>query len=178
VENSPEQLFTKHTPLALSLVNKYRSRRTFHLIEDMRSEAMIGLWKACIRYNPELHYSFSTIAYILIRGSIIDFLRRERVAIRGNGKRVELIYHDDQLDMREHDGQGFTGIIEHINMSVDLDWAFTRGDLSDIQVLTLREYYCSHKNLSEISKDHHRPYGQVLSAFHSGMESLKCAISV
>ena len=45
--------------------------------DDLRQEALIGLYKAALAYRPALS-SFSTFAYLCMRSNVLSFLRRQQ----------------------------------------------------------------------------------------------------
>jgi len=70
-----EQLFEKWMPYA-----EARAKQTLpqHLLEDGMQEAMIGLWDAVNKYNPDSGYQFNTFATTCIRNRIYNFIRKEK----------------------------------------------------------------------------------------------------
>jgi hypothetical protein len=106
----PEQLFVDHQPRAVAFANAYcRSinPHSAYLIEDITSEALLGLWQACLRFEQTdsvvsslcklaaainkqstcpvcgvaisayNNNTFWTFAYLRVRGAVIDYLRNK-----------------------------------------------------------------------------------------------------
>ncbi len=48
------------------------------------SEAMMALWKSCLRHRETTNNTFWTFAYLRVQGSITDYLRREKLMVRGD----------------------------------------------------------------------------------------------
>jgi RNA polymerase sigma factor (sigma-70 family) len=46
-------------------------------LEDLVAQGMVGLVEARRRFNPECGTSFVTFAWIRVRGSILDYIRKE-----------------------------------------------------------------------------------------------------
>lgn len=63
----PEELFKENTKIAYKIANKYSKSGEK---DDITQMALEGLWKSCIKYNPELGYAFSTFSYYYIEGEI------------------------------------------------------------------------------------------------------------
>lgn len=68
----PEQLFLKNIKLAHRVLRS--SYPTFGQNEDMQQEALLGLWKACLSYDPSKG-RFSTYAWYCILNQIRYALR-------------------------------------------------------------------------------------------------------
>lgn len=79
---SPLQLFSSHTPLAYSLVNKMGgygfARRTGVDIEDLQQVALWGLWHAAQRFDESKGFQFSTFAHRCISGYLLTHTRYYR----------------------------------------------------------------------------------------------------
>jgi len=187
----PERLFEDNISWAVNLAKKYSCQKnTRHLKDDIYSEARIGLWRACMRFDASQNLAFSTIAYLLIRGAILDFLRKEKIHVRlsRNEKPVQFI----SLGLGTTDGRGSghprelhrqIGAaltdnrsemdISSIHADTYLDWTEGRGELTEIQSITLRKYYREGKSLREIADESTRPYRRTAAAFRSGVEILR-----
>ena len=90
---TPEQLFSDHIGRVKALVNSYCGKRFGFLKEDIESEAMTGLWQACLRHQETTNNTFWTFAYTRVWGAVIDFLRRERLLVRMDGHRYGVMVH-------------------------------------------------------------------------------------
>ncbi len=71
--------FTDLAVLAAPLMESVIARFTVPLSEkdDLRQEALIGLYKAALAYRPALA-SFSTFAYLCMRSNVLSFLRGQQ----------------------------------------------------------------------------------------------------
>jgi RNA polymerase sporulation-specific sigma factor len=71
--------FTDLAALAAPLMESVIARFTVPLSEkdDLRQEALIGLYKAALAYRPALA-SFSTFAYLCMRSNVLSFLRGQQ----------------------------------------------------------------------------------------------------
>lgn len=68
-----EELFEKNTLMAYKIANKYRTNYQKEY-EDIKQEALLGLWKACQGYD-ESRGCFSTYAYPCISNTINIYIR-------------------------------------------------------------------------------------------------------
>lgn len=62
---TPEELFESHIRLVYWVL--YRYFPSIAEDEDMRQLALIGLWRACLRYDPSFGCQFSTLAVKYVR---------------------------------------------------------------------------------------------------------------
>lgn len=70
-----EELFEKNTLMAYKIANKYRTNYNRYY-EDIKQEALLGLWRACQTYNEST--KFSTYAYVCIKNTVNMYIRRFR----------------------------------------------------------------------------------------------------
>lgn len=70
----PEELFEKNQKLVYSIL--WRKFPTFARDEDIRQEAMLGLWKACLSWNPSKR-KFSTYSTRCILNQIYMYFRKQ-----------------------------------------------------------------------------------------------------
>ena len=107
-----EQLFSDHLPRATLVADnycrKFNALRTIK--EDIRSESACGLWEACLRYNPTTNNTFWTFAYLRIRGSIVDYCRRQKIFLRdwevkSGRKNIEIVSLSDCVVSTGHSGE-------------------------------------------------------------------------
>lgn len=68
-----EQLFNENINFAYSIANKYMNYSLE--IEDIRQQALMGLWKAAMIYDETRGFKFITLANTVIRNSINTYLR-------------------------------------------------------------------------------------------------------
>lgn len=71
-----EELFERNTLMAYKIANKYRINYLKEY-DDIKQEALVGLWKACEKYNDSKG-AFSTYAYICISNNINIYIRHLR----------------------------------------------------------------------------------------------------
>ncbi len=91
-ESRQEQWILEYLPMVHHIVQKLR----VHLpdradVEDLVSAGTLGLVKAARAYDPTHNAEFKTYAYIRIRGSVIDELRRRSFAPQNVHKQVRQI---------------------------------------------------------------------------------------
>lgn len=67
-----EELFEKNTLMAYKIANRYRTNYNRYY-EDIKQEALLGLWKSCQTYNEST--KFSTYAYVCISNTINMYIR-------------------------------------------------------------------------------------------------------
>ena len=66
-------LWTKHRPIAYKAVGEFRIPGMER--QDVEQEALVALWEACRRWDPE-RGKFPPFAKAVIRNTLIDLLRR------------------------------------------------------------------------------------------------------
>lgn len=71
-----EELFEKNTLMAYKIANRYRTNYNGYY-EDIKQEALTGLWKACQSYD-DTRGCFSTYAYPCISNTINMYIRTLR----------------------------------------------------------------------------------------------------
>lgn len=71
-----EELFEKNTLMAYKIANRYRTNYR-NEYEDIKQEALAGLWKACLSYDDS-RGCFSTYAYPCISNTINIYIRTLR----------------------------------------------------------------------------------------------------
>jgi len=69
---SPLELFEENEKLVYFVCNKYRSN--MHYSEDLVSEAFIGFWKACLKYDSSFG-AFSTFAVRCIYNTVNNYIK-------------------------------------------------------------------------------------------------------
>lgn len=100
---TPKELFDSNTRLVYYLIRQFKIPQNHY--DDAVQEAMLGLWEACVGFNPELGYEFSTYAVPLIRGRIQRYRRDKISLIRiprrcyESGEPIDLVIFslDDQI---------------------------------------------------------------------------------
>lgn len=91
-EESVEEIVTRHLPLVKSIVGKIKMRLPDHIdFNDLYSVGVTGLISAVQKYDPQRNRSFSSFAFIRIRGSILDELRRLDWMPRGNRAQAKML---------------------------------------------------------------------------------------
>lgn len=72
---SKEQLFSRNTGLVYFVIKTYYSHEGRFEYQDLVQMGMVGLWKACLRYDSSKGVKFSTFACKQIWGNISAQLR-------------------------------------------------------------------------------------------------------
>lgn len=76
---TPEELFQKNVKLVgYCLKGVVRDHVVRSNEDDIWQEGAIGLWKACLKFNPNLGFQFATFAIPTIRNAINMWFRSER----------------------------------------------------------------------------------------------------
>lgn len=70
----PEQLFEQNQRLAYSVI--WKIAPNFANDEDLKQEALLGLWKACLTWDPKKS-QFSTYSVRCIRNQIYMYFRKQ-----------------------------------------------------------------------------------------------------
>jgi RNA polymerase sigma factor for flagellar operon FliA len=146
-----EQLITENVDLVQYEVDRVASGLPEQVDrEDLVSAGMIGLIKAVDRYDPDRGASFRTYASTLMRGAILDELRKMDWAPRGlRGRYRKLESAVSQL--RQHLGRqpDESEIIEKLGVSPS-DYRKLLRDASTTALVSL-------ESLSEAAGDAHAP---------------------
>ena len=81
--------------------------------EDLESETLVGFFKAVSNYDPSKGYAFSTYAYRLIYGGVIDFLRKHDTLTRKYRRLIsKLSRRRDELEQKMGGRVSFSSAIE------------------------------------------------------------------
>jgi len=80
-----EQYFLDYTNLSFKIVNKAKLSLEFHDLEDFEQVGFLGLWKACITYDPDKGARFSTYASTCIKNQLKKLLRSRTGTTRIRG---------------------------------------------------------------------------------------------
>ncbi len=91
-QSQQEQWILEYLPMVRHVVGKLR----VHLpdradMEDLISAGTLGLVKAARAYDPSRNAEFKTYAYIRIRGSVIDELRKRSMAPQNVHKQIKQV---------------------------------------------------------------------------------------
>ena len=78
---TPEELYLANEKLVYYVLNKYFFHKQFD--EDYKQIARIGLWKACLKYNPDIS-SFSSFACQCIMNEIKMDIRKTSSSCRND----------------------------------------------------------------------------------------------
>ncbi|MDD2401298.1 MAG: FliA/WhiG family RNA polymerase sigma factor [Clostridia bacterium] len=121
------------------IVKKIANKMAFALprniaIDDLYSYGVFGLLDAIERYNPEIGVSFEIFARKRIKGSIIDWLRKEDwipISLRRKAKLVEQAYKKLELELERSATD--EEVATELNIHID---EFSKW-LVDIQFITL-----------------------------------------
>lgn len=91
-KDSVEDIVNRHLPLVKSIVGKIKMRLPDHIeFNDLYSVGVAGLIAAVQKYDPQRNQSFSSFAFIRIRGAILDELRRLDWMPRGNRAQAKML---------------------------------------------------------------------------------------
>ena len=73
---APEELFNNNTRLAYKVLSKYRKTVSeAETFEDLKQEALLGLWQAANSFDESKGFAFSTYAFRVINNQILMYLR-------------------------------------------------------------------------------------------------------
>lgn len=93
IDGDTEPLIEFFMGFAMSIArSKHKELPPFVLLEDLESSALVGLWKAVVRFDPARGTNFKSFAQMKILGAIIDDIREE-----DHGSRA---LRDKQKDIR------------------------------------------------------------------------------
>ncbi len=74
---TPREQFDLNINLAHKMTNNYlRRTRAYYAADDIHQAALVGLWRACINYDPAKNDSFRAYAIFRIRAELLDDARR------------------------------------------------------------------------------------------------------
>ncbi len=152
-----EQLIEEHADLVRYEVDRVASGLPNQVDrEDLVSAGMIGLIRAVDRYDPNRGASFTTYATTLMRGAILDELRRMDWAprgLRGRYRRLEETVSDlrQRLGRQPHESE----ILNEMSISSD-EYRKLLRDASTTAIVSL-------ESLTEASGDAHAPTNEQLS---------------
>ena len=132
---SKEQLFSRNTGLVYFIIKTYYSHEGRFEYQDLVQMGMVGLWKACLRYDSSKGVKFSSFACKQIWGNISAQLRdsglfmgnKESRARRENSIGLLSYFVDKESDNIKGTGQTTTeDVVEAIVHNV------TRPTMDDI----------------------------------------------
>lgn len=96
---TPLQRYLKNEPLVISFMQKHFPNLAWD--EDYLQTARMGLWEACICFDPERGLRFSTLAYVVMRNKVIKQIRRDRTPTRNGATIISL---DERLEAQAESG--------------------------------------------------------------------------
>lgn len=96
ISKTPQELFNENTRLVHFIVLKFRNSRDPHY-EDLISEGMIGLWKACNTYDSSKS-TFATYAGRCITNEILMYMRKLRKPILLHTVSYDTLLMNDKED--------------------------------------------------------------------------------
>lgn len=94
-----QELFNTNINLAYFTLRKYFP--WYADDEDVKQICLIGLWKACTKFDPNKGYTFSTFAVEVIRRSMLNFLRSEKKRKRIQYTDSVVYYDGEEVDLIE-----------------------------------------------------------------------------
>lgn len=75
-KETPEQRYRRNEPLVIAFMQKHFPKLSWD--EDYLQTARMGLWEACLCFDPDRGLRFSTLAYVVMRNKVIKQIRRDR----------------------------------------------------------------------------------------------------
>lgn len=106
-KTEPERLFEENTRLAHSVL--WKNYPAFAADEDLHQEALLGLWRACLTYDPKKS-QFPTYAYTCI-------LNQVRMAMRHQAKQPPTVSLETPVS--EQGGLTLEDMLEELVPSLD-----------------------------------------------------------
>lgn len=139
-----ENRFYKHVELAYFTLWKHYP--TFAHDEDLKQEALLGLWQACLTYD-ENKSKFSTYAVSCI-------LNRLRIQFRERAKHPETVSLSTPIGGYEEEGLTLEDTIEDPVPSIDEGYLDLKGFVAslsnrDQQIVKLRMQGLTHKQIAK-----------------------------
>lgn len=182
--NTAAQLFESHRERVLAFVHCYCHQDNpdiQFLEEDIRSEALLGLWQACTRFKETNNNIFWTFAYLRVRGSVIDYLRREKITVRGDRLNTQIgaplslqegILQEDFANRCATANLSYGGIsgtnnigfnpdksipreYSGVEASVNLAQSITAARLTEQEAEILRQHHGEGHSAQDIAERHH-----------------------
>lgn len=152
------------------------------------SEAMMALWCACLRFKQTTNNTFWTFAYLRVKGSITDYLRREKLQVRGDqldsqihfvslnewgeqGKRDSKL--NDLVQISVLIDQRSTAEISAIEMRSEIDQSMRLAGLTSKESIVLNQYYSEGRTVTEISVQTSSTETNVSKAIYSGTQKIR-----
>ena len=128
---TPEMLFEQNVKLAYHICNKCCNKLPeFYVIknkQDLIQQALLGLWKACCKYDANKLNEFSTYAGVCIKRSVLNYAEQHFRWRRGDDQ-FKTVYLDDEIE----DGITFADLIEAPEKN-DISWIFTDDRLTSLE---------------------------------------------
>lgn len=165
-ERAYAHLFESHRERVLAFVHCYchQDNPTIqYLEEDLRSEALLGLWQACTRFKQTEKNTFWTFAYLRVRGSVIDFLRREKITVRGDRLekqgQVQVVALPDSCNNSTTHIRGFgsnpdtsfPAEFTHVENALNISQSITAAHLTDQEAEVFRQYHIEEQSAEQIA---------------------------
>ena len=105
--------------------------------EDLMQEAMLGLYKACISYNPKVA-SFTTFANICIKRKVLDAVKRANSLKNKLLSESISLTTDEEDNFLTFDGNPDQQIVDHEDFNELKQEIFYK--LSDFEIIVLKYY--------------------------------------
>ena len=162
MDKREEKLFLNNMGLVTTIADKHYKKFMCRGIdfEDIRQEGYVGLIKACERFNDSKGIKFSTYAYRVIEGHILNFILQDRhnfkTTMKNGEKTTTGIKHFDYEKTFNPVGVTFNSNF----MLVDL-----KRVLTDREFFIMKKYYYEKYNFGEI--------GQLLKCSSSRARQIK-----
>jgi len=132
----PTELIEYYTPYANKISRTYYNKMKHYMsLEEIQSSALVGLWKAILKYEPERGVMFKTFASQKISGNIIDDVRDEDSAsrsLRDRMKDIEKATKNLSYELnREPTNQE---LADHLDVDVDKITEYKRREVEHKKV--------------------------------------------
>jgi RNA polymerase sigma factor (sigma-70 family) len=196
--DSCNKLFADHEHKALAVVNAYCKQinpTVRYLKQDILSEAMMALWVACLRFKQTPNNTFWTFAYLRVKGSITDYLRREKLQVRGDrlDSQIHFVSLNEWFDNNKEwrANQDFPGVessslsntimvdlrstaeIKAVEMRSEIDQSMRIAGLTQTESTVLNQYYAEGCTVSEISTVTSSTQAATCKIIYSGTRKLR-----
>lgn len=170
-DQEAEILYTKNEPLVIAFMTKYFP--TYVADEDCLQTVRLGLWKACRCFDPDRGMKLSTLAYVVMRNTLLKYLDKMRRP-KKNGvlivsmeerleKSAEYGDNDDFADERDFTDE----IAEKIDVEVML------SKLTKAERITIIGTILDGKSYAQIAEEIHESKTEVRRHLNEGMEKLR-----
>jgi RNA polymerase sigma factor (sigma-70 family) len=125
------ELYEKNTRFAIYLAASWLEKFPYELRDDLFGEARVGLWKACMTFNPSRGVKFTTYAGRVITTTILQFREKNKN-----------IFHIHPESLQEDSGQSDDSLnARHVDEEIGYDDNFDGKVFFKIIVESMRTKY-------------------------------------